>query len=365
MEKKELQISPFLVFFLIHSVQVGVGVLGFQRVIMKSAGNDAWMAVIAGGIMVSAVIWYMYLLLNRHQKNLIDIHKILFGKWIGNTFSFIWICYWLLSGIVVLRSYIEVVEVWVFPTINIFMFALIFMILIYYCVSGGFRIVTGLSFFGVVIPFYIFFTFFFPIEYAHFQNLLPVWNHTIKEMSVATKDMVLGYLGISTLLMYYPYIKQAKKSQKWAQLGHLLTVTIYLIIIIISIGFYSEEQIAKEIWATLSLWKIVKMPFVERFEYIGITSWVIIILPNICLPLWAATKGIQQIFNTKPKKILIMLLFILFCAMISIRGRDNINLLNEYMSKFGIILLFTYLPFITIISFFVMKRRREKLEKNS
>lgn len=365
MEKKELQISPFLVFFNIHAVQVGVGVLGFQRVIMKSAGNDAWMVVLAAGMMVSFIIWLMYVLLNRHQKDIVQIQKDLFGRWIGGALSLIWIIYWLLIGIVTLRDYIEIVEVWMFPTINMYMFCLIFIILIYYCVTGGFRIVAGLSFLGVIIPFYLFFTFLFPIEYAHFRNLLPIWNHSIKDLTFPIKDMILGYLGFSTLLMYYPYIKHPKKSQKWAQLGNLLTAVIYLFILIITIGFFSEKQVSKQIWATLSLWKIVEMPFVERFEYIGITSWVLIILPNICFSVWASTKGIQKIFNLKPKKVAFVLLSILFCATVAIQSRENIVLLSKIMSFLGLSLVLIYIPLLTLISYFISKMRRGKLEKGT
>lgn len=364
MEKKELQISPFLVFFIIHSVQVGVGVLGFQRIIMKSAGNDAWMVVIAAGMMVSFIIWLMYILLNRHQSNIVQIQKELFGKWIGSFLSIIWIIYWLLIGIVTLRNYVEIVEVWMFPTLNISMFSIFFIILVYYCVSGGFRVVTGLSFFGVCIPFYLFFTFFFPVEFAHFRNLLPIWNHSIKDITFSVKDMILGYLGFSTLLMYYPYIKHPKKSQKWAQLGNLLTLVIYLFILIITIGFFSEKQVSKQIWATLSLWKIVEMPFVERFEYIGITSWILIILPNICFSVWASAKGIQEIFKLKPKKVTIIML-LLFSSTILVQGRDHIALLSKVMSNLGLCLVFIYFPLLTLVSFLITKMRRRKLAKGS
>lgn len=361
MKEKQSQISPFLVFFLIHSVQFGVGVLGFQRIVMRTAGNDAWMAVIVGGLLTNVIIMVIYFLLNRQQKDLIDIHKDLFGKWIGGLLSIIWIIYWLMIGLVTLRSYIEIVQVWVFPLINIFMFSIILLSLVYYCVPGGFRVVTGISFLGVVIPLYIMLTFLFPLEYANYRNLLPIWNHSVKEIGIATKDMILGYLGFSTLLMYYPYIKDAKKSQKWAHLGNIFTLGVYLYIILITIVFFSEKQVEKQIWATLSMWKIVELPFVERFEYIGITSWILIILPNICLSVWAATKGIHKIFNLRPQKAMWVILLILFCSTVAIQGRENINLLNQYMSMLGLYLVFFYLPILAALSILIPKIRSGKV----
>ncbi|KAB2333431.1 GerAB/ArcD/ProY family transporter [Bacillus mesophilum] len=360
MEQKEVQVSPFLVFFLIHGIQVGVGILGFQRIIIKSAGNDGWIAVIAAGIIVSLVIAIQYNLLNRHKNDIFQIQKELFGKFIGSLFGLIWIVNWIVLTVTVLRSFIEVVEVWVFSTINIYLFALIFVILIYYCLTGGFRVVTGICVLGTIIPLYLYLTFLFPLKYTHMHNLLPIWNHSIKEMSVATKDMALSYLGFSTLLMYYPYIKHAKSSQKWAHYGNILTCFIYLFLMIITIGYFSEKQISHHIWATLSLWKIVELPFVERFEYIGITSWVLMILPNICLFVWAAAQGIGRIIKIKQKKVVLFILLIVYILTVLINGRDQIDSLNHLTANLGLYMLFGYIPIICLYSYVRSKFKEKK-----
>lgn len=365
MEKIELQISPFLAFFMIHSIQVGVGVLGFQRIIIKSVGNDAWMAVIFASVVVSGVIWMLYKLLNRHQKDIIAINQEFFGKWIGNSISFIWIFNWIILAVTILRSFIEIVQVWVFPTINIYIFAFFFILLTYSAVIGGFRIVAGICLLGIVIPFYLFLTFFFPFEFTYMRNLLPVWNHTFKEMGMGMKDMTLSYLGFSTLLMYYPFIRNAKKSLKWALLGNFATTAIYLFLIIVTIGFYSEGQIAQHIWATLSMWKIVELPFVERFEYIGITSWCLIILPNLCLSVWAASQALQKITKFKPKFIVIVILMIVYSMTVIVEGRAAINALNNYMAILGVALLIGYIPLLNIISLYFSKKRRKYNENQA
>ena len=49
-KRNDLLISPFLIMFIIHSNQVGVGILGFPRYIAAYAGNDAWIVVIITGV---------------------------------------------------------------------------------------------------------------------------------------------------------------------------------------------------------------------------------------------------------------------------------------------------------------------------
>ncbi|MBY0595739.1 spore germination protein [Bacillus bingmayongensis] len=82
---KELTVSPYLVFFLIHSLQVGIGILGYQRIIIKSAGYDAWISLILAGIATHFVLFCMLKMLEK-DNDLINIHTTCFGKWIGSLF---------------------------------------------------------------------------------------------------------------------------------------------------------------------------------------------------------------------------------------------------------------------------------------
>ncbi|KMJ57507.1 spore gernimation protein GerB [Bacillus sp. LL01] len=362
--KKELnevfQVSPYFVFFLVHSVQVGVGILGFQQSVVTLAGNDSWIPVVAAGIGVHIIIWVIFQLLNRSQMDLIEIHKYVFGKWIGNFLTIIWAFYFMLVGMTVLFSYIEVIRVWMFPELSVFLMALLYVVLVVYTIFGGFRTVAGICFLGVVIPAYLIFTFMFPIPYSDFTSLFPVWNHSINDLSKATHEMTLSYLGFSTLLIYYPFIKEAKSSHKWAQMGVFLTLLTYLLIIVVSISYFSEQQLIEQLWATLTLWKIVEMPVVERFEYIGITSWALIILPNVCLTFWAASRSIKQTLQIPQKYAVLGIVTIVLISSFFFTKRDNILFLNNCTTKLGFYSEFVYVPILFLLYLVIAKVRKKK-----
>ncbi|MDQ7861712.1 GerAB/ArcD/ProY family transporter [Peribacillus frigoritolerans] len=63
----------------------------------------------------------------------------------------------------------------------------------------------------------------------------------------------------------------------------MFTMVIYIASILVSLAYYHQDQLKDVIWATLTLWKIVDLPFIERFEYIGISVWLFMVLPNVCL----------------------------------------------------------------------------------
>ena len=82
------------------------------------------------------------------DNDLMTIHTTCFGKWIGTFFSVCFAAYLLLFCLTVLRTYIEVIQVWVFPTIKPWKLTLLFLLVTYYVIKGGFRSVTGICFLG-------------------------------------------------------------------------------------------------------------------------------------------------------------------------------------------------------------------------
>ena len=357
--EKRFQVSSFLVLYLITSVQIGVGVLGFQPILLD-AGNDGWLAILLAGLMVHIVIWMLYKLLKNGKGDLIDVHKQAYGKWLGHFFSIVVMFYFIFTAITVLRSYIEVIQVWVFPSLPTWSLVLVFIMLTYYVVMGGFRTVAGISFFSMVLPAYLLLTFLFPIKFAKWENLAPLFTLDILPLFSASMNMTLSYMGFSTLLIFYPFIEKGEKSQKWAHIGTLLTTFVYVFIEVISTIYYSQDLLKEVTWPTLGLWKIVELPFVERFEYIGISSWLIVILPNITLLIWAASRIGKRVFGFQQKYVLVITLLLIFIGCWYFETREEVDQLNTFVSNFGRYYNYIYIPILLIIHTIMIKVRKGK-----
>ncbi|WP_066056815.1 GerAB/ArcD/ProY family transporter [Robertmurraya korlensis] len=347
---ERLKVSPFFAFYLVQAIQIGVGILGFQRLLTKAAGNDAWISILFAGIGVHVIIWMTYKILDKQEGDITDVHKILFGKWIGAALSLLLIMYLSLLSITILRTYIEVVQVWIFPGIRISLFSASILIIVFYVVNGGLRTVTGMAVLGVILPAYLLFSLFYPLKYSFFENLLPIFDHSILEILQSTKQVTLSILGFETLLFYYPFLKEARKSQKWAHLGSASTIFVYLAVMVVSTAYFSEEQLMRNIWATLTMLKIVELPFVERVEYVAISSWLFVILPNICLAIWAASRGLKRILNKKQRPMVVLLLIFVCVVSCTLRTREQVDMLNNYTAQIGFFLIYGYIPFLFLFS---------------
>ncbi|MFC0189740.1 GerAB/ArcD/ProY family transporter [Fictibacillus aquaticus] len=363
--KENFLVSPYLVFFLVHSIQVGVGVLGYQRVVAKFAGYDSWISVLFAGMIIHILIYMIYYVLNTGGGDITSIHTKLFGKYIGTVFNLVLILYFAVWTITVLRTYIEVVQVWMFPTLETWKIASVFLLLTYYVVSAGFRTVTGVCFLGVVLPFGLIVLLVFPLQYSHFTNLLPVFDESIKDYIISTKSMMLSYLGFESLLVFYPFVKNAKTSEKYAHFGNFLTVLIYLTITIITFSFFSEEQLARNVWATLSMVKVVQVSFVERFDYFFVSFWCLVILTNIALSIWASSRLAKVVFKVRHHQMLILISGVVLVVCVLLKTRFLINLLNNYTNILGFYMAAIYIPLLFIASVIKNKKKKHDQMENS
>ncbi|WP_377891166.1 GerAB/ArcD/ProY family transporter [Alkalihalobacillus sp. R86527] len=355
--RKDILVSSFLVMFIIHSNQVGVGILGFPRYITQYTDQDAWIVVIITGLIFHVFVWMMYGILGDDNADIIDLQKKWFGSWIGGFLNLLLMVYLLLGAVVVLRTFIEVIQAWMFPELQTWIPALMYLLLTYYVLAGGFRTVVGVSFFGVIFPIWLLITAVSPAKFSSYTNLLPVFDHSLKEFAMGTKQMTLSFLGAEILLFAYPFLKNPKTSKVWAHIGIVATTMIYLIVAIISIAFYSGEQLQQTIWSTLISWKMVELPFVERFEYIGITFWCFVIFPNVCLYIWAATRIGKKTLHIKQKHFSVVVLAIVFISCIFISTREQVDFINSFTASIGTYFFYVYIPIIFLYCFI---RRRVK-----
>ncbi|MBP2240405.1 spore germination protein (amino acid permease) [Cytobacillus eiseniae] len=344
----KFKISPFLVLYMIMSMQIGIGVLGYQRIIVAEAKNDAWISVLVAGFALQFILWMIYKINETVNGDIVTAHIYVAGNFVGKLLSSIFIIYYFILSLTVQRSYLEVIQVWMFPKMSIFWYTLAYMILCIYIIYGGFRTVVGIAFFGLVLPSYLFPIFGFSLSLGEVNHLLPIFEQSIKDILLGAYKMSLTFIGFEVVLFFYPFIKEPKKSKKWAHLGLLLTTLIYTCIMIITITYFSMDLLAKSIWASLSMWKIVNFPFVERFEYIGIATWSLVILPNICIALWISSRLMKRIFNLQQKKGVIFIAMATLFAINFFPTRVEVNLLNNLTAKAGFVFTFIYIPLLFI-----------------
>lgn len=244
------QVSPIYVFFLIHSAQFGAGVLGFARIVAKKAGYDAWIGVVLASIFLHILMWMMYRMLSWVQGSILELQRYMFGRFIGTGLNLVFFVYFLIVSISILRTYIEIVQVWMFPTASTLILAIILSVLVYYIISSGFQVMTAVCIVSIFISiFYAILCVYCVIVYGHWDVFSPILNHSYLDIADAMQKSIYTMAGSEIILMIYPFLRAPKESHKFAQYGLLFSNLLYVLSIISALACFSEKQLSHLIWS--------------------------------------------------------------------------------------------------------------------
>lgn len=128
---------------------------------------------------------------------------------------------------------------------------------------------------------------------------------------------------------------------------------------VITFAYFPSGLLERSIWPTLEMWKIVRLSFIERFEYLGIASWILIILPNVAIALWIASRVVKQVYHVSQKKAVIFLALVSLIIVVQIPTHERMNLFENLDSNIGFALGYVYTP-ILYLSLFIKKKVKTK-----
>lgn len=339
-------ISPYLVFSILYVGMVGVGILSFQKDLAKYAGYNSWISILLMGSSIHLVLWMIYKILSTNEGlDVTAINQAYFGKIPGNLLNLALIVYFYFGAFINFRAYLQLIQVWVFPVMNITPLSITLILLIYYTVSGGFRSIAALSLWGLlftvisIIP-----QIGGVLPYLRPSNLLPLFNHSITDILLSTKNIIYHFLGIEALLIFYPFIKTPEKSQKWAHFAILFCMLLYLVIALTTFMFFSEGQFLRVSWPTLQMIMIIELPVLQRLEYLALSVWLIKFIASISLGLWAATRVLKHSLKIRPRLSLLVFLAGFMVLEIWVKDRNTIRWITELYQTIGFYFIYGYIP---------------------
>ncbi|MDF2679746.1 MAG: spore germination protein [Brevibacillus sp.] len=355
-------ISAYLAGFLVHATQIGVGVLGYQRIVAGEAGHDAWIAVVLAGLVTHLTVLVITKTLQSYPSaDLYGIQMDVFGKWLGTVVGVFYSMYFFLSATVILRTYVEVVQTWVFPNLPTWVLSAIILFLAIYTIMGGIRVVAGYTFFSVSVTIWLVCDLYYPLQFAQWEYLFPIMEASAGQLFKGMLAMSLSTIGFEILYVIYPYVQNKERLPRSVQTGVLVTNLIYTFVMIVSLVFFSQGQLMRTIWATLNLKKMVYFPILERFELIAISIWLLVVLPNIMVFIWSSARGFKRLFGWNLRNTMILILPVIYVISLLLVSRNDINQLNEIFSKMGMYTAYVYPFFLFVLV--KWKHRKKRMEE--
>jgi spore germination protein AB len=350
-------INSVQLIFLLNTIPIGVGILGMVRFIAEKAGHDAPLATVMSGLYAQASVLFMWLLLIRFKKyGLYEIHQIIFGKWIGRFFNLLFAGYCLFAFFMTLRTFVELVGTWMFPLTPPWVLAALFLVPMVYSSAAGLRLLGRFAIATFFLSGWIVLLIYFPMQEGGSSHLFPIGANGLKAIFDGSMRTALSLLGIELLMVIYPYVVHKPDVLPAASIASWGTILVYTINAIVTIIFFTADQLEKTIWPMLAMFKHVQMPFIERFETIVIAVWLIQIVSTCSSYLWAGVEGIVRSFNLKNGRVYVVLTLASVYLSQLLKGRTQINFYLNILANVGLAVMVVYPLLIWIVAVVLKKK---------
>lgn len=341
--KPSESIHAFYLFFIIIGIQIGAGILGTPRHIFEESRQDAWLSILIAYLVMLLVVSVMFIILERYPKtDVFGIQVMLFGKWFGKLLGVGYLFLFTLELFSVLLTYIEIVQIFLFPTIPNVLLALLLLILIGYTVLGGFRVLIGVVFLFTILSSWVIWLAYDPISRMETAHFFPMFDASLIELLKGARTTSYTFFGLEILFLILPFISNRHKAKRPVFLGLTFTTFFVLLTTIISIGYYSSNDLMRTDWPVLSLFKSVSFSFIERFDYLIITEWMMVILPTASLLMWAILHGTERLFQVPQKRTLLFMTCILLVLSYFINEDFQIQKITDFVAKIGFWIVYVY-----------------------
>lgn len=361
---KHDQFQVLYVFFIIASIEFGVGMIGTPRFVFEQAGHDSWISIIIAYFFLLLVMFTMLYILKQYENaDILGIQMDLFGKFVSKVLGTIYIFYFLAQILAILTTYIKIIKVYIFPESSSFIIGLMLISLIVYSCIGGLQVIIGVTFLFFFLSHWVLFLLYKPLIQMDWLSFLPVMDHGMKDILEGTAATAYTFMGFEILFFLYPFIQTKKKIGRSIVWSVSYSVFLVLLTTIITIGYHSPEQLQRRIWVVLHLFKIQSTPFVERLDYIVVAEWMMVTLPNMMLFMWGATYIAKRLYKIPIKVSLYIASGLLLILLLFFKTHDDIQHLIDNVRLGGIWIAYLY-PFILLPLVWIKTKRRKKKKES-
>jgi spore germination protein KB len=233
MKIEKRNISPSQLTFLIISL---IQATTFTDIfIIEITKQNTWIVTIVGFIITLFLLSIYTSLSNKFPgKDLIEIHDIVYGKYLGKALSLLYIFFFWFPILADLRFIADFFATYLFPKIDIIIFISIIVIVTMYAVKKGLQTIARLSTIIALITLisFVFFSI-FTIKDLDISNLLPIFELNLRDFIQGLNIVVTIPFGeIILFIMLFPYTNPKSSIKKYSFLG-LSIGALYCLIVII------------------------------------------------------------------------------------------------------------------------------------
>lgn len=280
--KNKITLMQFI--FLIHGVQLGVGVLTLPRELAEKAGTDGWISIIICYFLSTMASLIIIQIMKKYPNGtILDLLTHYFGKWIGKVSSVLFALYFaFLANVIFIREALFI-QSWILPHTEVYILILLLSIPSFLIVRENISILGRYSEFVFFLTFWTIIFYLITLKDAHWIYLLPVIKDGWVPIFTTVKIAIFSFIGFEIAFFLYPFLQKKEKASMGIVIANTLSLFAFLLVTIGAFVFYSPDEITIFNEPTIEMLKVLEFTFIERLEILFF-SFYIFLMSTTVLP---------------------------------------------------------------------------------
>lgn len=320
---------------------------------IRHTATASWYITLAS--MLLSMLFFLFLckLLKRFPgKNIVEIFKIVFGRFLGSVLALLFSVYALYNAGIILREFIEMIKAYNLPYTPPSIIMILFIALLLFYLRIGLQSlaqVATLCFFPVLVGTAMILILAIP-NYDP-NNLAPFGGNNLWDNLYYSLFRTSGYSEIFFLATIYPSFQNYKTFRRVGLFALLIGGFVFSLNILFSLMAFGYEMSSEYISSLFQLSRLIYFNrFFQRLESIFLFIWVISSFLNVSISTFFALHIYTQVFRIEnPRPFIPSLLFLtMWIAFLPKNLFEIIFVHLVVLHEFSILFIFS-IPLITLI----------------
>lgn len=351
------KLSSFQVAILLYMIQSGVVFFSLPRAVAEAFGTNGWAVLILIYFIVNLniiLIWYVFKVSD--GMSMVQLLGYL-PKWITLPLSLFLSIVWIGLGSMVLVKYSMYIKMLFFQNVSLVLLILMGLTLCYFMFQGGIYHISKTAvviFFGtiwtiIILTFHV-------LDFS-FVRMTPFFFEGEKDIIKGGIGVYTAFLGFELSMLFLKYADKIKLSP--LLIGNTITGIIYISTCFLCFGFFSFDQLLKDLLPVMTLLEYISLPIVDRIENLIFTLFGLKVIITTVMYLWAAKEMVEfQFKRMKPVFLLPIILISSFIISLGPKVMVDVDKWLEYASYAGAGIAFVVPLLLLLIAFYLKYRKK-------
>jgi spore germination protein (amino acid permease) len=338
--------SKQLITFVV-TAQISVGILYLPSALAIDVGHDGWITVLLSGILYGILISLLVFILKRFDgKSLIEINKIIYGKYLSTLISLVYIAYSYFGAVISLRSFAEIVRISVLKLTPLWAYTIIILTPAIYMAWYGLKAILRYSTVTYIILIFTIILYLLSSREYRIDFILPIGASGVKPILKSTIATSTAYIGPELIFFFYSDIKNKSTILKHVLLGNLITTLFYTITVLIGTLYFGEQMLMRLVFPLLSFASSHKIFVFERLDFYFISFWLPCMGTTMLIYFFCTYYGICKLVGiptgdatvTNKWRIILLASIFILAVPLSMLPKDTLSLraLLKYLGYGGL-----------------------------